>query len=110
MSEESRKAWAKGKLDKNGYAESIIGAESHFCYYCGRYGDTARHEIFGSSNRQQSKADGLWVSLCPYCHKWEHEGGGLERDGVTLKQIGQMAYERTHTREEFIKRYGRNYL
>ena len=97
-------------LRKNGYAESLLATESHFCFFCGRYGDTAVHEmVYGRGRRELCKEDGLYVFLCPACHKWEHEVG-LERDGVTLKQMAQMAYERNHTREEFMKRYGKNYL
>lgn len=113
--EESRKAWKKGKLDRNGYAESIMGTERGICFYCHRIAPCDRHEIFGKYSRQYSKEDGLWVYLCKSmggckgCHSTEHEVG-LEFPGGSLKQLGQMAYERTHTREEFMKRYGRNYL
>lgn len=99
-------------LRKNGYAPSILATESHFCFFCGQFGDTAVHElIYGRGRRELCKEDGLYVFLCPACHKWEHEGGGLTfPSGNTLKQVGQLAYERNHTREEFMKRYGRNYL
>ena len=29
---------------------------------------------------------------------------------LKLKQAGQQAFERTHTREEFMRIFGRNYL
>ena len=109
---DSLKAWREGKKDKNGYAAPITGTESHFCFFCGRFGDTVRHEPFnGVGRRELCKEDGIFFNLCPACHKWEHEGGGLIfESGATLPQLGQMAYERNHTREEFMKRYGKNYL
>lgn len=109
--EESRKAWKKGKLDSNGYAPSILATENGFCYFCGRQAEVVRHEIFyGSLLRKVSKEQGTWCYLCVPCHQFEHQGGGLERDGMTLKQMAQTAFERNHTREEFMKLYGRNYL
>ena len=108
--EESRKAWKKGKLDSNGYAESLLATERGFCFYCQRQTECARHEIFyGNGRRKLSKEDGLWCYLCPKCHDFEHDYK-LVRNGETLMQTGQRAYERNHTREEFMKRYGRNYL
>lgn len=108
---DSVKAWRSGERDKNGYAQNILGGEDHFCFYCKKFCDTARHEIFyGTGRRELCKEDGLWVPLCPYHHDFEHQVGLEFESGKTLKQVGQHAYERTHSREEFIKRYGRNYL
>ena len=66
------------KLDKNGYAPSLFVHESFRCYRCHRFGDTARHEIYGGSRRKASKALGLWVNVCPACHAAIHGSGELQ--------------------------------
>lgn len=95
------------RLDRNGYADSIMLTVSGECYICLRHTETARHEIyFGTSNRKNSKKHGLWVNLCPECHNRVH------RDRITdlwLKEMGQRRYEMTHTRQEFIEIFGRSY-
>ena len=62
------------KLDRNGYAPSIIpGHDEYRCLLCGKNGTADpldRHEIFGGENRQKSKRYGLWVHLCGWsCHR-----------------------------------------
>lgn len=47
------------KLDKNGYAPSLFEHEPFCCFRCYRFGDTARHEIYGGSRRKASKALGI---------------------------------------------------
>lgn len=66
------------KLDKNGYAPSLFAHESFRCYHCHRFGDTARHEIYGGSRRKASKALGLWINVCPACHAAIHSSGELK--------------------------------
>lgn len=92
-------------------ADSIIQTERikqeyKWCFICGKpYSD--RHHIFGRSNRKFSEEDGLVVYLCRHHHEMAHEGGEFMDE---LHKIGQMAYEEKHTRDEFMNRYGRNYL
>lgn len=79
-------------LDRNGYAPSILDTEQGVCFACGNYGDTARHEIYyGTGNRTVSKMTGLWVNLCPRCHRIVHEkadngvlDGALKRSGYRV--------------------------
>jgi hypothetical protein len=53
------------------------------------------------------------VYLAGYLHNQSNEGvhgkNGRELD-LMLKQHCQMEYEKTHSREDFIKLIGRNYL
>lgn len=95
-------------MDKNGYNESMFITESGTCLICRRKTDTARHEIYhGTANRKLSKEHGMWVNVCPECHRKLHEGGDLDR---WLKKFGQFVFESGRTREEFIEIFGRNYL
>ena len=99
-------------LDRNGYAPSILQEDLSRCFLCG-HSDMKldRHEVFGASNRQKSKAYGLWVMLChDSCHLYGvHSIGVLNR---RLKEKAQrIAMEHYGwTTEDFIKEIGRNYL
>lgn len=101
-------------LDKNGYAPSIVDPYVDFdqrCFMCNYRGDLARHEIFNASNRQKSKAYGLWVYLCPRCHMEVHEHPELHSVTV-LKRIAQwdaMAHY-GWTIDDFRERFGKNYV
>ena len=96
--------------------KSIIQEDSSKCFLCGRNGSgdplECHHIFFGASNRKHSDEDGLVVYLCgDRCHR----NGKLSahKSAVTaelLKVEAQKAYEDRHTREEFVQRYGKNYL
>ncbi len=86
------------------------------CYLCGRNGSEdplELHHCFGAANRTHSDQDGLVVWLCgDRCHR--NGSGAVHRNHATdlfLKEEAQMAWESCYgTREDFIKRYGKNYL
>lgn len=71
-----------------------------------------RHEIFGGYNRQKSIDDGLVIYLRPEQHNMDNGGIHFNPEyRKTAQQAGQKAYEALgHTRQEFIQRYGKNYL
>lgn len=94
------------KLDSNGYSESLL--ESDGCFFCGKGGDLARHEVFGGNpDRETSKAVGLWCRLCPNCHEKVHK---LEEWSRTLHEEGQLIFEHKHSHEEFDVLFKKNYL
>lgn len=76
------------KLDRNGYAPSVIPDNSACCWYCGtQQGKLDRHEIFHGPYRKKSKALGLWVTLCHDCHMTLHQTeAALD---IALKRMGQ---------------------
>lgn len=81
------------------------------CFLCGRTGYLERHHIYFGANRKHAETHGLWVWLCPECHRTGPSAA--HRDDETnrqLKRIGQQTFERTHTRAEFMRIFGRNYL
>lgn len=69
------------------------------------------HHVFGGPNRKISEAEGLKAYLC-----LEHHTAGpaavhnSHENMRILQQDAQRAYERTHTRGEFMALVGRNYL
>lgn len=82
------------------------------CIVCGSWNVEEHHIYFGVAKRKLSEECGLKVWLCPTHHRGTngvHGKNGHKLD-VELKQLGQKAFEWNHTREEFIKIFGRNYL
>lgn len=96
---------------------SILHTRDGTCYLCMQegiyrsYPVVHEHHIFGGPNRILSEEDGLKVYLCLAYHV---DGPGAVHNNQTimdeLHKEGQMAYEREHTRQQFVERYGRNYL
>lgn len=88
------------------------------CFLClnvdGNYNfkDLEEHHIFfGRGKRELADEDGLTVQLCIEHHRTGKEAVHKNRTSdLLLKVIGQAKYEETHTREEFIKRYGKSYI
>ena len=82
-----------------------------YCVVCGKpY--AALHEIFGGKNRQLSIKYGLQIRLCGEHH---NRPGGMNPHhnkaiNDRLKREGQRKFEETHSREDFLRLFGRNYL
>lgn len=90
--------------------QSILSNELE-CYICHRWSDLHRHHIYFGANRKVSEANGFWVYLCPYHHNMSNEGVHMNRKAdLMLKEACQRKFEEAHTREEFVKLIGRNYL
>lgn len=78
------------------------------CFVCRRDDELTVHHIYAGSRRQRSDREGLTVFLCPLCHeRVQHYDPKADQ---IIKQIGQRAFERTHTRQEFTRLFGKNYL
>lgn len=91
-------------------AGSIIQDEKR-CYITGWTINLHKHHIFGGSRRKASEKYGLWVWLRYDWHNLSNYGVHFNKElDILLKQAGQEAFERTHSREEFIAIFGRNYL
>lgn len=73
-----------------------------------------RHEVFfGIRNRQKSIDDGLIVFLRPEMHNMSKQGVHFNRNfDIYLKKIAEKVWLEYYdkTIENFIERYGRNYL
>ena len=95
------------RLDSNGYGETIMGAEPDHCYLCGST-TYARHEVvYGTANRQKSKALGLWVTLCPKHHDQSHSDKEMRLEWCKMAQV---LCDRKYGAGTFFKVFGRNYL
>lgn len=97
------------KLDKNGYRPSLLKTKQYECFLCHRTCETARHEIFGASNRSKSKRYGLWVNLCPTCHtEAPYSAHRSKETRAMLQKLGQEAYEKEYG-DDFLYVFGKNY-
>lgn len=101
------------RVDRNGYAPSIL-QHGEYCFLCGRMDRKLdRHEPFGGAYREKSKWDGLWLLLC---HEGCHEGrygahGSREvRDYLRAYTQGKAMEVYGWTTEQWVARYGKNYL
>lgn len=86
------------------------------CIICGLEGIknpyVEDHHVFYGKNRAISERLGLKVWLCPLHHRGTngvHGKNGHDLD-VMLKRTAQTEYEKTHSRAEFIREIGKNYL
>lgn len=86
--------------------------EGKYCYLCGRTDALEKHHVFfGYPGRRHSDEHGLWVRLCPECHRTGKHSAHMNKDtNLHLKEDGQRAFELTHTRSEFMDIFGRNWL
>lgn len=74
------------------------------CECCGKYSERLDpHEVYGGSNRKRSIKYKFVKLICPECHSSENKI-------IQLRIDTQKEYEKTHTREEFIKLIGKSYL
>ena len=89
------------QLEKNRY--SIFTTNLNKCYYCGKEGKMDLHEVYGGSNRTRSIKNGLVVPLCRICHSNEEI---IQYLRIKL----QKEFEKTHSREDFIKLIGKSLI
>ena len=94
--------------------KSIIQGDNKECFVCGTPVHLHLHHVLFGKNRKKADEDGLTVYLC-----YEHHEGTNGVHGKNGKFIDNMLKECAEhcwinyynkTKEDFIKRYGKNYL
>lgn len=91
--------------------KSIVQTDTKGCYLCGKIVGLERHHIFaGTANRKLSEKYGLWVWLCHDCHTGTAGAQYDATKGRMLKMDAQYAFERTHSRREWMQIFRKNYL
>lgn len=108
----------KSKRKNKKHKSSIIHEKDGTCYLCmkldGDYTQKRRlheHHIFGGPNRSISEAEGLKVYLCLEHHTVGPAAVHNNHENMRiLQRIGQRAYEKTHSRKQFMELIGKNYL
>lgn len=100
------------------HKKSILQEKDGTCYLCVRlHGDyrihrvTHEHHVYDGPNRGISEAEGFKAHLCPGHHQYGAEAVHKNHEMMLLlQQDCQRAYEQGHTREEFMRLIGRNFL
>lgn len=82
-----------------------------YCWFCGSTRNLHLHHIFyGTANRKISDREGFVAYLC-YEHHEGNQGVHHNRDNdLILKRECEKWYLKNHTKQEFIKLIGRNYI
>lgn len=89
------------KLERQRDKEII---KSGICENCGKFSQRLDpHEVYGGSNRKRSIKYKFIKLLCRECHSNENIINQLRIDT-------QKEFEKTHTKEEFIKLIGKSYM
>lgn len=91
--------------------KSIIQNEKE-CYICRTNKNLHEHHIIHGPNRNNSEKYGLKVWLCSYHHNMGGTNGvhGDAKKDLYFKRLAQRKFEESHTREEFMQIFGKNYL
>lgn len=101
--------------------KSILQDHDGGCYLCEKQGvfrtykNLHKHHIYSGPNRHISEREGFFVWLCPHHHTGDAEGSHAavhfnHENAQILHEDCQREYEKTHTREDFMRLIGRNYL
>lgn len=95
-------------------SKSILQGDKKECYITGQTNNLHRHHIyFGTGLRKISEDNGFVVYLAGWLHNQSDDGvhgkNGHELD-LMLKRHCQLEYEKTHSRDSFIRLIGRSYL
>ena len=91
-------------------SKSILQSEKE-CFFCRATVGLEEHHIYFGRNRKVSDENGFTVWLCPKHHRTCDVS--VHREHVVdllLKRLCQAIYEQEHSREDFMKLIGRNYL
>lgn len=107
------------KKRKQRHLKSIMHQKDGTCYLCVQLHDDYRyhkilheHHIFeGTANRRLSEEYGLKVYLCVDHHITGPEAVHKCPEVMDfIHKKGQQVFERNHSRDEFMRIFGRNYL
>lgn len=83
------------------------------CYVCGTMQNIHIHEVYFGKNRNKSIEDGCCVYLCGKHHNQSNDGVHFNKKlDSELKRNMEVAWCEYYnkTPDDFIKKYGRNYL
>lgn len=88
-----------------------IMQEKKCCWVCGSPHVELHHVFYGTGLRSLSDEHGCTVWLCRTHHTEKplgvHHNPDLDK---WIKRMTQLKFEQTHSREEFIRLFGRNYV
>lgn len=81
------------------------------CFITHRTYGLHKHHIYGGANRRISEEHGFYIWLVPELHNMSNKGIHFNKDfDLRIKRLCQREFEKTHSRDEFMRLIGRNYL
>lgn len=103
---EVKTLWKPPKRKKRKAKNNPVPTDQSKCrYHNSPFAST--HEIFGGINRQNSIKYNMQVKLCLECHARVHRD---KQFSLQLKREHQKKFEEVHSRELFLKVFGKSYL
>ncbi len=86
-----------------------------WCELCGCFSDPfnpiERHHVYGGNGKRKlSEKYHMVAHICARCHRGTKGVHNDRETDLRLKRRYQHIFEETHTREEFMAIFGRNYL
>lgn len=91
--------------------KSIMTEDFDSCFLCGMVASHIHHVYGGNGRRNISDREGFIVPLCVACHTGDQGVHHNRRKDLILKQECEQRYlDLGHSRRDFIKLIGRNYL
>lgn len=96
-------------FDSFGVLKSSVSKERK-CWFCGSDRFLEVHHAFSGCFRDKATEDGLFVLVCRECHSKLHFSAEGRAMSDKLRAEAQRKYEEGHSREEFMRRYGRNWI
>ena len=90
---------------------SIITDRMDQCYICDSVDNVEIHEIFYGPKRNNSIRYGLVVPLCAEHHRGTYgvHGSKGKMLNMSLKEEGQLAFEKHYPATDFMTMFGKNY-
>lgn len=89
-----------------------VPEDEAWCFFSGHTYDIDFHHIFGKTKQYKKRSEqyGYWIWLTHEEHdKLHHTSNGKKKE-KKLKQECQKVFEKDHSRSEFIRLFGKNYL
>ena len=83
--------------------------ENQWCFKCHRTIKCDFHHLLNKTEKKFSETSGCWVWLCRGCHRFIHDTAEGQRIWKRWKSQAQAEYEKTHSREEWMKHAHKNY-
>lgn len=80
------------------------------CPICGRYAELERHHMLHGSQRARAEEDNLVIGICGTCHRNLHDHGTFDRVLQMEAEHQWLKQDPNRTVDDFIRRYGKNYL
>lgn len=81
------------------------------CHMCGKTWMIEHHHVFAGPYRKKSTQYGYVWPLCAWCHRHPIIGVHYNQErNLMLKREAQEDFEKTHSREEFRRIFGKSYI